>query len=224
MDKKIIALVPMKGTSERLHNKNMRILCGKPMCYYVLKNLLQSEYIKNIYVDTDSNEIKDYLQQEFKTIKIINRPPNLLGQMVSMERIIEYDMYQTDGIHFFQTFATSPLLSVATINDAIQKYFGQLDQYDSLFSVTKLQKRLYASNGECINISPNVTRNQDLDPYFIQNASFFIFSRKSFGILNKRISRNPFMYELYDEETIDVDYEFDFRLAGLLMNNIKENE
>lgn len=215
----IAALVPMKAVSERLNNKNMRLLNGRPMCYYVLRQLTQSSHIKAIYVDTNSEVIKNFVLSEFENIRVIDRDPDLCDQMVSIEKVIERDMQKIGASHYFQTFATSPLLSVDTIDKAISTYFEGLPKFDSLFSVTKLQKRLYTPSGICINPSPHITRNQDLEPFYIQNASFFIFSKASFGKLNKRISDRPFMYELFDAETVDVDYAFDFELAERILKN-----
>ena len=213
---KIIALLPMKGHSERVTNKNMRDFCGRPLYHAVMESLLQSKYISNVVINTDSNEIKKDALRFFKDdIVIHDRPESIQGDFVSMNRIIYYDIERLEGDYFLQTHSTNPLLKSKTIDRAIERYSSALTEgYDSLFSVTRFQTRLYDSNGRAINHNPGeLIRTQDLPPVYEENSCLYIFSRKSFWKKKRRIGENPFMFEIPREEAWDIDEEIDFEIA-----------
>ena len=134
---KIIALVPMKGHSERIPNKNLKLIAKKPLLYWILRTLTGSDYISEIYVDTDSSKIKNVIKSFFgQRIDFINRPSHLYGDHVAMNKIIAHDISQIKGNLFLQSHATNPFLTVKTLNKAITKYFRVVKEgYDSLFSV-----------------------------------------------------------------------------------------
>ena len=217
----ITALIPMKAHSERIPNKNMTLFAGKPLYHHIVDKLSGSSYINKIIIDTDSNEISDNIKSFFKDVEIINRPENLCGDYVSMNKIIAYDLSKTNDKYFFQTHSTSPLIKTETIDNAIKHYFDNKHKYDSVFSVTKLQARLYNKNIEAINHNPDkLIRTQDLEPVFIDNSNFYIFSRESFANSgNHRIGKNPFMYEINKLEAIDIDEPEDLLLAEILYIN-----
>jgi len=127
----IIALVPMKGHSERVPNKNLRPFCGKPLCHWIISSLEKSHYVKNIVVNTDSQEIAENIRRNFDRVKIIDRPDEICGDFVSMNTIIAYDLSQLPGEHFLQTHSTNPLLNTETIDRAIDLYFRNLGMHDS---------------------------------------------------------------------------------------------
>ena len=93
---RIKALVPMKGHSERVPKKNFRPLCGKPVFHWILESLSGSKYINEIIINTDSPEIAKSAKDHFN-VTILERPDFLLGDMVSIQPLIEYDLSQTKG-------------------------------------------------------------------------------------------------------------------------------
>ena len=214
----IFALLPMKGHSERIPNKNMRNFYGNPLYCKIIESLLKSKYIKSVVIDTDSLVIANDALKRFERVKIINRPNNLRGDFVSMNNIIANDLSQLSGKHFLQTHSTNPLLTTDTINKAIERYFEKIGRHDSLFSVTRLQFRLYWQDGTPVNHSPDeLLRTQDLQPVFEENSNLYIFSKKSFkDAENKRIGLKPQMFEIDKLEAIDIDELKDFELARIL--------
>jgi len=213
----IIALLPMKGHSERVPNKNMRDFCGKPLYHRILEVLLASKHISQVYIDTDSKQIADDTLSNFNQVQIINRPKNLHGDFVPMNDIIAYDLTQIEGEHFLQTHSTNPLLTTSTINNAIEAYFNSLNRHDSLFSITRLQTRLYWQDGRPINHNPDeLLRTQDLPPVCEENSNLYIFSKKSFQKHKRRIGEKPYLFEMDKIESIDIDEETDFQIAEAL--------
>jgi CMP-N-acetylneuraminic acid synthetase len=220
---KLIALLPMKGHSERVPDKNMKLFCGAPLYHAIIKTLLQSKYIRQITIDTDSKRIREDALKNFPDVSIIDRPENLYGDFVSMNRIIEYDLDQLPGEHFLQTHSTNPLLTVETLNNAIATYFRDLEIIDSLFSVTRWQTRLYWQNGEPVNHNPQeLLRTQDLPPVYEENSNFYIFSKSSFRKSNsRRIGSKPRLFVMDKLESIDIDENIDFQLAEFLYSKNK---
>lgn len=221
--KKIIALVPMKGHSERVPNKNMKKFSGIPLYHAIMNVLSQSNHVEKIVINTDSESIARDAERYFSNVQIIWRPEEIRGDFVSMNDIIAYDLSQLDGEHFLQTHSTNPLLTTKTLDSAIQTYFDGLGHYDSLFSVTRFQTRFYWEDGRAINHKPKeLIRTQDLPPVFEENSNFYIFSRDSFrNAGNKRIGLNPQMYEVNKLEAIDIDDPEDFQLAEILYKKIR---
>jgi len=219
---KLKALVPMKGNSQRVPNKNMKNFDAKPLYHTIVKSLLNSKYIQNVIINTDSETIIKDIQKNFENeVSIINRPTQIQGDFISMNDIIAYDLSQLEGEHFLQTHSTNPLLKPKTIDKAIEKYFENLEKFDSMFAVTKVQTRFYDKNAKAINHNPNeLLRTQDLEPMYEENSNFYIFSKKSFKLSNnKRIGLKPQIFEINKLEAIDINEIEDFILAELLYKN-----
>ena len=90
-------------------------------------------------------------------------------------------------------------------------------EHDSLFSVTRLQTRLWNAEGEPINHDRNVlARTQDLPPVFEENSCLYLFTRESLERHGNRIGERPILFELPREEAWDIDEEVDFRVAEAL--------
>ncbi|CAN2040215.1 CMP-N-acetylneuraminic acid synthetase [Candidatus Magnetomoraceae bacterium gMMP-15] len=208
----------MKGHSERVPNKNMKLFAGKPLYHAIMKTLLDSKYIEKIIINTDSQVIAKDAQSSFKNVEIIWRPQEIQGDFVSMNKIIDYDIKHCTIEYFLQTHSTNPLLSSDTLNKAIDSYFTNLDKYDSIFSVNRLQTRLYFQDGSPVNHNPKeLLRTQDLPPIFEENSNFYIFSKKSFYAAGKnRIGLTPRMFEVNKLESIDIDEPQDFKHAEII--------
>lgn len=222
----VVALLPMKGNSERVPNKNMKIFAGAPLFYAVADTLVNCKYIDFIVINTDSDVIADDAVSRYgDKVRIVHRPENIRGDFVSMNDVIRCDLDNVDSNHFVQTHSTNPLLRSDTIDSAIEEYFSALERgFDSLFSVTRLQTRLYDIEGKPLNHNPNeLRRTQDLEPIFEENSNFYIFSKDSFSKAgDKRIGLKPSLFEMNKLEAVDIDEPEDFILAELMYQNLKK--
>lgn len=216
---KAIALLPMKGNSERIPNKNLKDFCGAPLYHRVLNSLLNSKYIDQVIINTDSQKIAKDVSENFgERVVIHERPDEIIGDLVSMNKVIEYDLDKTDADYYIQTHSTNPLLKSETIDGAFEKMIKNKKGYDSIFSVTRLQTRLYSSDGSPLNHDPEqLLRTQDLPPIYEENSNFYIFSKASFKKSGgNRIGDNPLMFEIPHIEAIDIDELHDFIIAESL--------
>jgi CMP-N-acetylneuraminic acid synthetase len=216
----ISALLPMKKNSERIKDKNLKLLDGRPLFFYIADTLKKSNIFKNLIVNTDSNRIKEEVKKRYNNwAVVIDRDINICGDFVSMNKIIASDLGVVDEEHFLQTHSTNPLLTVKTIKSAIKIYFENLDTYDSLYSVNKIQARLFDKRFRPLNHKKNdLIRTQDLDPIYEENSNIYIFSKASFVKSNKnRIGENPYLFSIDKNESIDIDNKDDFILAEALI-------
>ena len=117
---------------------------------------------------------------------------------------------------FLQTHSTNPFLSARTISAALRRYAEgrEAGTHDSLFTVTRLQARLWSEKAEPMNHDPSVLlRTQDLPPVLMENSCGYVFARKTLLERGNRIGASPLLFEIDHFEAIDIDEERDFRLA-----------
>ncbi len=217
--KHIVALVPMRHHSQRVPGKNFRPLAGQPLYHYIIHALTGCPEIDQVVVDTDSEPIIRGLRQTFPSVAILERPENLRADTISMNEILLYDTAQIEAEYYLQTHSTNPLLKSQTISRAVQTFLKNRGRYDSLFSVTRLQVRLWDQNGQAINHDPNLLlQTQDLPPVFEENSCMYIFPRENLLRRRNRLGEHPMMFEIDPAEAWDIDEELDFEISDFLMS------
>ncbi|MBM3181583.1 MAG: acylneuraminate cytidylyltransferase family protein [Chloroflexi bacterium] len=215
---KLAALVPMRHHSQRVPGKNYRPLAGKPLFQHIIETLLSVPEIELVMVDTDSEPVMDGVRRFFPTVKLIQRPEHLRADNVPINDILLHDTAQVDADFYLQTHSTNPLLKPETVSRAIQAQFTNYPVYDSLFSVTRLQTRLYFQDGQPINHNPlELIQTQDLPPVYEENSCLYLFTRENLLRKHHRIGDKPFMFEIEADEAWDIDEELDFEIADFLM-------
>lgn len=222
MNKKIAVILPMKGHSERVPNKNMRDFNGKPLYHWILNTLISCNNIEAIIIDTDSEIIKKDIKINFgkyMNIIIINdRPEYLIGDHVAMNDIIKNIIENYKFDYYVQTHSTNPLLSKSTIEEVITDYLNNAKIYDSGMGVNAIYARCYKDDGTPINHNRNnMQRTQDLKPVYEENSTLFIFSEETFlKSGNNRVGLKCKMYEISKIESLDIDTLEDFKIAEIL--------
>jgi CMP-N-acetylneuraminic acid synthetase len=214
----LAALVPMRHHSQRVPGKNYRPLAGKPLYQHIIETLLAVPDISTVVVDTDSQPVNEGLRRDFPQVQIIDRPEHLRGDTISMNEILLYDTSQVEADFFLQTHSTNPLLRPATISKAIHAFLADYPTHDSLFSVTRLQTRLYDQNGRALNHDPNILlQTQHLPPVYKENSCIYIFTRENLYQRRNRLGERPLMFEMDAAEAWDIDEELDFAITDFLM-------
>lgn len=220
---KVKALLFMKAHSERVPGKNVRRLHGRPLFHWILDSLNQSQVVEEIIINTDSDEIANSARKYFD-VTIHMRPEYLLNiDRDEANQIIKYDLEHAEGDVFIQTHSTNPLITPATIKNAVDLFWTIKDEYDSLFSVTSIQKRLYDHMGVGINHDPNnLIKTQDMKPVYEENSCIYLFMRKNFLNNTNRIGKKPYLFPISSNEAVDIDDENDFLIAESMMS-IRQN-
>ncbi len=215
---KIVALVPMRHHSQRVPGKNIRPLAGKPLYQHILTALLECPEISAVVVDTDSSAIITGIRRDFPQVRVLERPENLRADSIPMNAILAYDTSQVEADLYLQTHSTNPLLQPATISKAIQVFLKNYPDYDSLFSVTRLQTRLWDQLGRAINHNPAILlQTQDLPPVYEENSCLYIFTRENLLRRHNRLGERPLMFEIGAAEAWDIDEELDFEIVNFLL-------
>jgi CMP-N-acetylneuraminic acid synthetase len=110
------------------------------------------------------------------------------------------------------------LLTAKTLSDGIKQFLNSYPAYDSMFSVTRLQTRLWDSLTRAINHNPAILlQTQDLPPVYEENSCFYMFTRAKLIEKRNRLGDRPLMIEIPRLEAIDIDEETDFEIADIMM-------
>lgn len=214
----------MKAHSARVASKNFRQIAGKPLFRWILDTLLDVPEIDTVVINTDARAI--LADQGLRDgdadgrVKIRDRKPEICGDFVSMNLVLEDDIKNVESDHYFMTHTTNPLLSASTIQRMRTEYIKgvQTQEVDSFFTVNRIQTRFYMADGQPINHDPNnLIRTQDLEPYFEENSVGYFFSRESFAATKARIGRRPGLFVSPALESVDIDEPADWFVAESLL-------
>jgi CMP-N-acetylneuraminic acid synthetase len=217
MTPRIVALVPMRHDSERVPGKNYRPMAGQPLYRHIVRSLLATPEIARVVIDTDSAVIKRDAAAEFPDVTVLDRPEDLRDGNIPMNDVLLNDIRQVDADLYLQTHSTNPLLKPLTIQRALRQFLDQ-PEHDSMFSVTRIQARLWSADGKPMNHDPAVLlRTQDLAPVYLENSCLYLFTGEMLRERGTRIGANPLLFEIDRDEASDIDEEQDFRMVEALM-------
>jgi len=212
-----VAVVPMRHHSERVPGKNYRPLAGIPLYHHVVRTLSSVPEIDSIVIDTDSDFIIDDCAAAFPHVQVLLRPEHLRDGGIAMNDVLLNTLEHVDADIVLQTHSTNPFLKANTVSEALKLFTRPNREFDSAFSVTRLQARLWDADTRPVNHDPSVLlRTQDLAPLFIENSCFFIFTPELLRERGTRIGERPFMFEMAPLEAVDIDIEEDFSLASAI--------
>lgn len=221
---KITALLPMKAHSERVPGKNFREFCGKPLYRWILDALLSLPEVSTIAINTDARrELEASGLVEDERIRLRDRPQELCGDAVSMNRVLADDVAHLPADLYLMTHTTNPLLRAETIRRAIDVFLRARErgEADSLFAANRFQVRFYRRDGGPINHDPDhLVPTQDLEPWFAENSNLYLFTRESFRSTSARIGERPLIFEMPSWESVDIDDEESWRHAELLAREL----
>jgi CMP-N-acetylneuraminic acid synthetase len=203
---KTIAIVPIKLNSERVKGKNFRIINGIPLYRYLCDKLVDCNF-DEIYIDSDSEEIKNYCQK--MGYKYIERLKRLSDKNANGNDLLAYHTSIINADFYFQLFVTAPLLSIDSINDCIDILKNNND-IDSIFT-SREHYSWYWFDGKPINYDPKILpRSQDAKPVISETTGLYGIKNNYNKEIKYRIGNKPYIYNVSDEESIDLDTNFDF--------------
>jgi CMP-N-acetylneuraminic acid synthetase len=218
MTNRIVALVPMRHTSERVPGKNYRELDGRPLYHHIVETLRTVPAIAEIVIDTDSPWITADTRESFPDVTVLPRPAALRGGDVPMNAILSHDVQQVHADVFLQTHSTNPLLKGATVQRALDTFLDARPLHDSLFSVTALQTRLWTYGGRALNHDPRVLlRTQDLEPVYEENSCLYLFDADTLLRTGSRTGERPLLFPIDPHEALDIDDEYDWDVVAAMV-------
>jgi len=204
----MILYIPIKHNSERVPFKNFRKFKGKPLWQYCVKRLNKDF---TIWIDTDSPNILEYTNQ-IPNVNIYQRPYHLVGNDISVVDLIDNFIVSNDITEpLCQVHVTSPFLQI----DHIKHSFDLIDKgFDSVFGVTKTQKRFWGEEGLPLNHDPrNLIPTQNLKVWYEENSYLYTFRPEVITEFGNRIGGHYHMMEIRFPYNLDIDTEDDWKLA-----------
>jgi len=218
---KFTALLPIKSESQRVPNKNFKILNNKTLFMWILEKLVSINEIDQIIINTDAvRKVRSKLGNKInKKIFIKQRIHKLKGNKVPMNKIIEHDLKDSKNENIIMTHATNPLLTKSFIVKCIAKYKNSVKKnYDSLVTFDQLYGRFFDHNLKPINHrTGQLIQTQDLKPLYFENSNLYLFSVKSFKKKNNRIGNKPDFIISPKEISLDIDNKEDWKIAEKLI-------
>lgn len=217
----VVAIVPMRHSSERVKGKNYRDFAGKPLFHRVIDTLLDCPKIDKVIIDTDSPIIKEQCEKKYPQVLILERPVHLTDGSIPMNNVLLNTCNTVESNFYLQTHSTNPLLSSKTISDALDKFLINYPVHDSLFTVTQLQQRLWDPLARAINHNPSILlRTQDLPTTYIENSCMYLFTKETLEKKWNRIGDRPLLFEMEEIEAQDIDVELNFKVAEFLFKEL----
>ena len=219
---RIVALIPLRGGSKSILKKNIKLICGRPLCAWVLDAAVNSELIDSVYVSTDSKEIADVVRNLNMGIKIIERPSNLSTDKATTESVMLHAMkiIPFDSIVTIQ--ATSPLLESAHIDNALVDF--ETLKYDSMLSAVRVKRFFWTKDGSPINYNP-ISRpmRQDFEGTFMENGAFYITKRSVLKDLECRVGGVVGIFEMDEKTAVEIDEPNDWTIVENLLDERIQN-
>lgn len=226
-DCKILGLIPARGGSKGIKNKNIVDLCGKPLIAYTIDAACNSSYIDNIVVTTDSENIAEISKKWGGEVPFL-RPKELaedtsttLEAVLHAIRILENKGQLFDVLVLLQP--TSPLRTTEDIDNAIRIFFekdrqavvgvSEVDDHPILVRTLgkkgKLEK-LLSLNSTC--------RRQDMLKYYRVNGSLYVNSIANLN-LDTSFNDNEIPYVMEKDHSIDIDEIQDLYMVEYYLKN-----
>lgn len=212
---KTIAFIPVRGGSKSIPLKNIKLFNNKPLVYWVLLAANNSDYIDEVIVSTDSDEIRNVVEQfNFSKTLVVKRKSSLAGDNSSTESVmVDYAINnQFDDIVLLQ--ATSPLTTSDNINEALKIYFES--SANSLISVVKTHRFLWKFKSEVIEPTnydyTKRPRRQDWDGQLVENGAIYITSRGLLVESRSRISGEITSYVMPQYTYYEIDEPSDWAI------------
>lgn len=218
------AFIPLRGGSKSIPRKNIKLLAGKPLCWWSINSALQSKIFDKIVVSTEDPEIKSVVERLFGKQVIVDTRPNHLAQdTTSTEAVVlEYlEREETDVITLIQ--ATSPLTSAQDFLKAKEKYLeGNLD---SLLTGVEFKRFTWTHDGNPINYDPaNRPRRQEFKGQVLENGAFYMTNASLFLENNNRIAGKVGIHLMNEDTAFEIDEPSDWPIVeGLLRSRVSNS-
>ena len=219
-EKNIVVIIPARGGSKGIPEKNIINFLGKPLLTHSIEYAKSSDLISDIYVSTDDSKIAKIALDN--NVNVIDRPQSISGDLASTEsaliHAIENITYKPDIIILLQP--TSPIRPKNSLYKAINQFIK--GSYDSLLSISPTHKFLWEIDKKIAKPKydfKNRPRRQDMDASdinYIENGSLYIFTYENL-LKNKNRLGGRIGYVIFDEK---YSYEIDSMTDLIVIDSI----
>ena len=220
---RVIALIPARGGSKSIPQKNIRMLNGKPLLHWTLGAACAAELIDAVYVATDDQRIADCVAAfGHPKARAIARSPETATDTASSESVLLEFARQQEAEHIVMIQATSPLLQSTDLDGGLRHYFSQ--QADSLLSVVRQKRFLWETDArgqaQPLNYVPaRRPRRQEFAGFLVENGAFYVTKRSALLASNCRLSGRMVCYEMAEETYVELDEPVDWEIIASLLQH-----
>lgn len=219
-EKIIAAIIPARGGSRGLLDKNIVKLANRPLLAWTIEQAKRSSLIDMVFVSTDSKRIA-WISRKCGA-EIISRPQRLATNTSTSEDAILHAIdsienrkrVKIDIVVFLQV--TSPLRDADDIDKAIRKY--RLEKADSLFSCSRLEDHFIweKRKGRYFSLTydfHNRQHRQKIKRRYLENGSIYIFKPQLLRKTHNRLGGKIVVYEMDSWKSFQIDYQSDVELC-----------
>jgi len=141
----IVCLIPARGGSKGIPNKNIKLLNNKPLIAYSIETSLASTFINDTIVTTDSDDIAEISKNHGASVPF-KRPHNISqDKSIDIEFINHYmEWVKNNNLKIpdiiVQLRPTYPIRDIDFLDNCIQTFVNNYEKYDSLRTVIELDK------------------------------------------------------------------------------------
>lgn len=221
--KKVLGLIPARGGSKGIPQKNIRLLGDKPLIAWTIDEAKKSRYIDRLVVSTDNEEIAKIVRDWGGEVPFI-RPAELATDAARAIDVVQhaFDMLPNyDAVAYLQP--TSPFRTIEDIDGAIKLWTETRDTVVSVTEVSKSPYWMYGLNGEGrlreLLPRPDRTANrQDLPKVYALNGAVYVISRNAVFEYDNFVSSTTRGYITPSHRSFDLDDEADWQIAECLLD------
>lgn len=208
---KAAVFIPIKANSERVPGKNFRFLNGKKLYEYIIEHAKESNVFDDIYIDTNSDEIKEYCKKN--NYIVIDRKEVLAKNTANGNDLLNYHFdLHPEYDYYFQLFATAPYLQPESIRICAETLINS-SLYDSCFTAVKHQGFFWLHD-TAINYRPCILpRSQDMSPVIEETTGLYGMSKDALNKYHCRIGAKPYIHYVSKFEAVDINTEEDLKIA-----------
>ncbi len=214
MTKEIIAVVPVKGSSERVKNKNLRPFHNTNLYELKLMHLGKVSGFAKVIVSSENRQILDIAKDSGFGVHV--RDPKYSTSFIPMSEVYSYIASEIEGEHIAWVNVTNPLAETEVYERAIEEYNTMDPQFDCLLSVYEVKNYLF-HNGKPVNFKPNPwLKSQDLSGVCEMSFVINISRRKDMVKWGSCVGNNPYFFYLDRVTSADVDFQEDFDFCEMI--------
>tara|TARA_B110000483_G_scaffold218511_1_gene271912 strand:+ start:769 stop:1470 length:702 start_codon:yes stop_codon:yes gene_type:complete len=230
-----IAIIPARGGSKRIKNKNTKFFCGKPIIYYSIKAAIDSKIFDKIIVSTDSSKVEK-IAKNFGAEIPFKRPSSLSGDYTTTGEVIYHSIKYLERNYIKPKnicciYPTAPLVKSHDLISSFKLF--KLRKKDFVFAATKfdypVQRGFYIDNKNTISMVNKKNynkRSQDLKDVYHDAGQFYWGSYNGWIEKKRMFDKYSSVYLMPKLRVQDIDTLEDWKIAEKLykLNNDKKKK
>ncbi len=213
----IKAIIPVRGGSKRVKNKNIRPIAGTTLLEHKIRQLLKVSALEAVCVSSDSDEMLA-LAERCGAVPY-KRDPYYASDTIPMSEVYANMVEPLGCEDVLYATVTTPFITEERYALAIKDYYSLGSEFDSIHAAQRVYDFLIR-DGAPLNYDPKkFPRSQDLPDIKKLVFGFSILPRELMYTKKSSVGYRPKFVEVTQEEAIDIDTELDFSIAEILLRS-----